>query len=159
MITVTLPPNSRRVMLRMVDINRLTQTGMTQGWQKLGESLKRDVKREILRKPKSGRLYIIRTRSGARRRHRASAPGETHANLSGKVRRSVGFRVSGSSEMRFGYGALGGRGRAPLYAKMLEFGTRRMKPRPSLQNAIKANIRNGQTYFGIEIRRAIIRNR
>lgn len=160
MITVTLPPNSARVILRMANLPNASRIGMTRGWQLLGESLKRDANREILRHPKSGRLYIVRPRGGRRRRHRASAPGETHANLTGRTRRSLSWRSSGAKEMVFGYGVGSNRqGNPPPYAKMLEFGTSRMKARPSLFNAIKGNIRNGQTYFGMEISRAVIRSR
>ena len=163
MITVTLPPNSRRVILRIVNLPRATRRGMTQGWQQLGESLRRDADRDILRHPKSGRLYRVRTGRAGRgplRRHRASAPGETHANITGRARRSLSWKAGGADEMVFGYGVGSNRrGNPPVYAKMLEFGTRRMDARPSLQNAIRGNIRNAQTYFGLEIRRAIIRNR
>ncbi len=163
MITVTLPPNSARMLLRMVNMPSVSRIGMTRGWQQLGESLKRDADREILKHPKSGRLYIVRggrEGRGALKRHRASAPGETHANLTGRTRRSLSWRSGGADEMAFGYGVGSNRrGNPPPYAKMLEFGTKRMKSRPSLFNAIRGNIRNAQTYFGVEIRRVLIRSR
>ena len=53
-------------------------------WFALAKDLRAEARREILRKPKSGRTYIVRTKKGRRRKHVASAPGETHANLSGE---------------------------------------------------------------------------
>ncbi len=163
MIEITVSAESRRVLLRMRNMRRTAKRGMLSGWIQLGESLKRDANKEILRHPKSGRLYRVRAGRSGRgrlRNHRASAPGETHANITGRVRRSLSWKTSGFDEMTFGYGVGSNKqGLPPDYAKDLEFGTKRTKARPSLQNAIKGNIRNAQTYFGIEIKRAINKNR
>lgn len=109
-----------------------------QGWFSFMDALKKRANAEILRKPKSGRVYILRDKAGRRRRHVASAPGETHANLSGATRRSIGWRVNGWETATFGYGvSSSGATVAPAWAPYLERGTLRMAPRPSLANAIR----------------------
>lgn len=101
-------------------------------------ALKKKANKEILRKPKGGATYYIRGRNGRRRRHVASAPGESHANLTGTLRRSLSWKVFGWERAEFGYGvSTNASNRAPGYAGFVELGTRMMKPRPSLQNAVR----------------------
>lgn len=101
-------------------------------------ALKKRANREILHGPKTGRIYVIRTATGRRKRHRASAPGETHANRSGRLRRSLSWKVYGWQRAAFGYGvAVKASEAAPRYARFVEHGTRKMEPRPSLANAIE----------------------
>ncbi len=144
--------DNKKVYVQIENLNNLTTQSIRKGFFALGKDLKITANREILRKPKSGRTYILRTRNGARRRHVASAPGETHANLSGKLRRSLSWQVSGSTQLEFGYGV--GKD-APVYGKFLENGTRRMDPRPSLANAIRETNRNGEVYFKEEFKKLI----
>lgn len=118
-----------------------------QGFFQLGRDLKAEANREILKGKKTGRVYYIRTAGGRKRRHVSSAPGETHANITGEVRRSVGWVVTGSRSLTFGYG-VDPRGPAPERGEWLEFGTTRMKARPTLQNAMAATERNAEVYFG-----------
>ncbi len=126
------------VFLKIGQIDEDTRRGIRQGFFRLGSSLRRTASKQILSKNKTGRLYRIR-RGGRMINHRASAPGETPANLSGNYRRNLGFEIHGSEEMEFG-------GRAD-YAGFLEDGTGRMAPRPGLGNAIKAEERNAIAYF------------
>jgi hypothetical protein len=86
--------------------------------------------------------------------NRSSAPGETHANQSGALRRSIGWKVHGSDSLTFGYGA-GGSPSAPPYARSVEEGTVKMAARPSLANAIKATNRNTVVNLEIEIKKAV----
>jgi len=122
------------------DIEGGTRRAIRQTWFALGRDLKAEANAEILRKPKSGKIYILRAKkSGRLRRHIASAPGETHANMRGKLRRSLSWVVHGTSSMEFGYGfSTTPRNAAPVYDQFVEFGTKNMKPRPSLKNAITA---------------------
>jgi hypothetical protein len=102
-------------------------------------ALKKRANHEILHGKKTGRVYVVRLPSGRRRRHQSSAPGETHANLTGKLRKSLSWKVHGWQKAEFGYGvAVKASNAAPFYAPWLEFGTKRMQPRPSLGNAIEA---------------------
>jgi HK97 gp10 family phage protein len=124
-----------------------TKRSIRQGWFSIGRNLSQEANREILRKPKSGRVYFIR-RGGRRFRHIASAPFETHANITGKARRSVSWKVHGTDSMDFGYGvSTTAKNAAPIYAPFLEFGTRKMAPRPSLSNAIVREQRNSEVEF------------
>lgn len=139
----------RKVLIKAKELKRLTRRSIRHGWFELGADLKRTANREILRKPKSGRTYYVSGPSGRRRRHVASAPGETHANLSGELRKSLSWKVRGYTQLEFGYGvddSGAGKQDAPLWA-LIEFGTKRIKARPSLQNAIKATNRNAIRYF------------
>jgi HK97 gp10 family phage protein len=126
-----------RIFSQIEGVGWRTRRAIRQTWFRLGIHLRGSTSREILRRPKSGRVYLVRL---GRRvfRHRASAPGETHANLTGRARRSLGWRVHGEDSLEFGYGvSTTARNAAPVYAEFLEFGTSRMAPRPSLQNTIR----------------------
>ena len=111
-----------------------TKYGVQKALFKIGKDLQDIFRSQIISKNKTGKLYIRRDRLGRGKRHQASAAGESPANRTGNYRKSVGFNVSGSSELRFGNSA--------EYAGFLEVGTSRMKARPGLCNAIKENERN-----------------
>ncbi len=145
---VTIDRNSRKAVFKVRNLEKLTKAGVEHAAWTSARGLRTATGKEILRKPKGGRVYTSRTRSGARRKHTASASGETHANLSGTLRRSLDFKVS-SREIEFGYGVT--KGNAPEYAEFVEFGTKNMKPRPSLQNGIKGERRNFLSNFEREI--------
>lgn len=145
---ITIDPSSRKAVARIRGLNKLTKAGIEHGAWTSARGLRKATSNDILRKPKGGRVYTSRNRAGARRRHTASAPGETHANFSGTLRRSLDFKVS-SRDIEFGYGVT--KGNAPDYAEFVEFGTKNMKPRPSLQNGIKGERRNFQNNLEREI--------
>lgn len=147
-MSLTIDRNSRQAILRIRNLRKLTRSGVEFAAFTSGKGLVKATSAEILRKPKGGRTYIRTDRAGRRRRHIASAPGETHANMSGTLRRSLGFKVN-PSQLEFGYGVQSND--APEYAGFVEFGTRRMKARPSLQNGIKSQRRNFQNNFEREI--------
>lgn len=116
-----------------------------QGFFQIGRDLQAEANREILKGNKTGRVYFIRTSSGGKRRHVSSAPGESHANLTGALRKSLGWSVTGFKSLEFGYGV---DKPTPQHAEWLEFGTVKMKARPTLRNAIAATERNAEVYFG-----------
>ena len=62
------------------------------------------------------------------------------------LRRSLSFQLRGSSEIEFGYGVSSGK-EAPDYARFVEFGTTKMKARPSLLNALNAEQGNMTQHF------------
>lgn len=125
-----LKASSKRVIKEIIGLDNLTKQGINQGMSDSGNALIKRASTEILRKPKSGRTYFIRNKRGRRRKHVASAPGETHANLTGATRRSLSFKLKDATSFDFGYGVSGGNV-APEYAAQLE------STRPSLQNAVK----------------------
>lgn len=139
MSSVKIDRLSRETVLKINTMGQLTKRQVEFAAWTSARGLKSATSQEILRKPKGGRTYIRRDRLGRRRRHIASAPGETHANMTGRLRRSLSFRVN-SSEIEFGYGVTDGS--APDYAEHVEFGTKRMEARPSLRNGINGERRN-----------------
>ena len=145
---ITMNSASKKMVVRIENLRKLTKSGVEFAAYTSGKSMVKATSAEILKKPKGGQVYIRRTASGRRRRHVASAPGETHANASGALRRSLGFRVN-PSQLEFGYGVENGQ--APDYADAVEFGTSRMKARPSLLNGIRSERRNMQSNFDREI--------
>lgn len=175
MIAFKEAPGNRAVWVKLSLVDQQMREGIRRGFFELGKSLKREANTEILRKPRSGNVYFrvgfgrqSRSRSGfyttVRRRHVASLPYETHANWTGKLRKSIGWKVAGFSRREFGYGV--SRGNDPEYAPFVEFGTfgkagrsggmsSRMLPRPSLENAIKATRRDGEVQFVEAINREL----
>ncbi len=110
------------------DLNKLPQEikrGIRRGAYLVGKSLVKDTKREMNLKPKTGRTYTIYTGIGGRklkrpRKHIASAPlRESPAVISGFLRKSVNFKVRGSSRLEFGAGDDNVK-----YARILEVGGR-----------------------------------
>ena len=126
------------------DAPKNTERGIRQAWFAVGRRHINRLSRDMLARDKTGRVYVRRDRSGRRRRHQASAPGETAANRSGRMRRNRGFQLSGSDQLEFGI-------RDTPYAAFLERGTRRMRPRPSLGNTVRAEEKNTE----LELERSI----
>ena len=138
-LTVQSSRGNKRQLATLARTEELVRHSVRHAFFELGKNLKFEANREILHKPKTGRTYIIRTPDGRRRRHVASSPGETHANMSGRLRRSISWKVFGEDSMVFGYGvSVTGKNAAPKYDEYVEFGTRKMGARPSLENAIDA---------------------
>lgn len=152
-VAFTADRHNTPVFSEIEDLDGVMRRAIRQTWFSLARDLSKTAKTEIRRKPKSGRTYIIRDKRGRRRRHVASAPGETHANISGMLARSVTWKVHGMDSMDWGYGIVGGD--APERGEWLEDGTLSradggtlMEARPSLQNAITATQGNVQDHFG-----------
>lgn len=71
----------------------------------MGRDLKQKISKDILDKTnKTGHIYVRRDKLGRRRRHQSSAPGETHANMTGELRESLGWKVHGTNSLEIGYG-------------------------------------------------------
>lgn len=133
--------NNREVFLSLENIEENTRRGIRQGFFRVGHLLRDNLRKETIKKNKTGKLYVRRTKSGRRRRHRASAPGETPAKLSGNYRKNIGFQIKGSESMEFGI-------RDDVdYAEYLEDGTRNMKPRPGVGNTVKDTEKDTQRFF------------
>jgi len=127
-------------------LKEFSERGIRQGFYHLGSRLYKSVRKDILSKTgKTGRTYLIR-RGGRRLRHRASAPGQFSANLTGELRRSTGFTVRGHKQMDFGFGA--------KHGLFQEEGTSRMGARPNLGQTVKKNEGNAYKDFKREIKKA-----
>ena len=128
------PDGNKRALESAQNIAARTKFGIQKAFWRTGKDLQAEFNRQVLNKSeKSGTLYIRKDRLGRRRKHIASAPGETAANRSGNYRRSIGFSVD-SAQLAFGNSA--------EYAGFLELGTSRMKKRPGLANTIDAGQRD-----------------
>jgi HK97 gp10 family phage protein len=80
---------------------------------------------ETLSGSRSGRIYRV---PGTMKTYTASSPGEPPAVATGQLRQSVRTQVDNSSSMVIGYV-----GSTLIYAPCLEFGTKKMSPRPWLK--------------------------
>ena len=137
-------PGNHVVVKKMTRSWLRSEATLRQFWLTMGQDLKFTAEQEIQFGLKSGEERMVRSRTG-RRRHRASAPGQTHADVSEDTRESLSFMVMGRTGLTFGYGAQGEEGsRAGEY---LEHGTVKMDPRPTLKNAITVVGVRAQAHF------------
>ena len=146
MIEVRANADNREVIIKIGHMDENTRRGIRRGFFLSGKKIMRDLSKDILRKPRSGRFYMFRTRNGRRINHFASVPGEAPANITGFLRKSREFLVQGWERLKIGYGA--------EYGKWLEFGTRKMKARPGLLINIKKNNRYIENTLKREIKKA-----
>lgn len=149
-------PKTRRAQIQIRQLHERNATAIRRAFYMIGKDLKSTANRLLL-EPKHGKVYKIK-RGGRLIRHRASAPGEAPANLSGDLRRSLDFNVVGADRLEFGYrekfqGKTSQRG--TFYGKFLELGTRKMKPRPGLLISIRKNQANAQEHFENELNREL----
>lgn len=115
---------------------RQVRAGMKLGLRTIGRRLVSTAQKGVMNPPKSGRFYIIGGRT-----HQASAPGEYPAERTGRLRRSINFRMPSGTEMRFG-------AEAP-YSPFLQqtdhpdgvASWRKIAPRPFLTNSHNENKR------------------
>lgn len=134
--------SNRDVFLSLENIDENTRRGIRQGFFRLGQLLHMNLRKEVIKKNKTGRIYHNgRTKTGRRRRHRASSAGQTPANFSGNYRRHIGYQIKGSESMEFGI-----RDGAD-YAVFLEDGTKRMAARPGVGNTVKDTEKDAQRFF------------
>lgn len=134
--------NNREIFLSLENIEENTRRGIRQGFFRLGALLQKNLRKAVIAKNKTGRVYRNgRTKTGRKRRHRASGPGQTPANFSGNYRKNIGYQIKGSETMEFGI-----RDGAP-YAEFLENGTKNMAARPGVGNTVKATEKDAQRFF------------
>lgn len=103
------------------------------GFRKMCQNTKRHAYIETSEYGKhTGRTYYINGK-----KHIASASGESHASITGKLTNSIIYNVQSSRVASFGYD------KSTKYGRYLELGTNKMKARPTLKNAMKnAKIEN-----------------
>lgn len=135
MISFTKGAENKEAFRIIMNIDKLMRRGLKNGARKAGQTLVAETAREIRRKPKSGKVVRIRIGRGRARQHVTSAPGETFANTTGLWIKTLGYQVLGSNALAFGFGE-GNGNPPPEQAKDLEFGTKKLKARPALQNGI-----------------------
>lgn len=140
MIKLKIDSQSRQVLIKLTRIDWDTRRGIRQGLYFIGRLLRADASKDILRKPRTGRVYKYKGR-----KHIASVRGESPANRSGNLRRSLMFKVHGFEELEFGYTA--------DYGKFLE--DEQKLNRPALKLAIQRNEKNARSLFEKEMRKAL----
>ncbi len=154
MLDVKIKPDvrNRKVFIKIRGLNQSNREGIRKAFYDVGKDLRKTTQSLIL-EPKHGRIYRIR-RGRRIINHRASAPLEAPANLSGTLRKSIGYQVSGSEKMEFGAWAESGNPNSTAktnvgvsYGKYLEEGTSKMAKRPFLIASIKQNERNTRKRF------------
>jgi hypothetical protein len=118
-------------------IDKEMKAGIRFGLYNFADKLRKDIRAEILKKNKTGKVYIVK-KGNRRYRHRASAKGEAPANLSGNLRASVGFQVQGT-DMKIGYRDKSSKGNSVNYGKYLEVNLKR--------NALEQAINNNASDF------------
>lgn len=164
MLTVRGVPGNEKVFRQIAGIPANMARGLKSANLLIGRQVTRDIRKDM-QPPKSGRTYIIREfwRGDRLIRHKASAPGEAPAVLSGSLRASVGY-IPSSRELEIGAGNKGsgvsvvlagqiGFGRTVDYARKLEL---RMN-RPYLKKNITRNFRNIENYYYRQIARKVFR--
>lgn len=130
-------PGTVRVFDKTKSLNHNVKRGIKLGMFDVGRKIKPDIQRSILDTNKTGRVYLVRL-GGNTVRHRASAPGQAPANLTGKLQRSVNYRIRrGGQQMEIGAG-----NDLINYARGLELGNSRIAPRPYIKPAITKNNKN-----------------
>lgn len=140
-LDIVSPAGNKRAINSAENIAAHTRHGIEFALWRSGKDIQAEFSRQVLAKNKTGNLYIRRIKGGARRRHIASAPGETPANRTGAYRKGFSFSVDGAHQLRVGIEAIGS-GPSSKYPLYLEVGTSRMQPRPGLGNSIRASERD-----------------
>lgn len=146
MITVKEDPANRKAEFHINNTVRSTKRGIRQGFYNVGKNLRSSASEDILKKDKSGIIYKVR-RGKVVRRHQASAPGQTFANLSGAARRTLGFEVRGASELEFGFR----KNQETFYTILLEGKLNR----PALGNTVRRQSGNNSMILERELKKAV----
>lgn len=154
MNTIKTDRKSSKVIAELKNLSKLTRRGIRQAFYFSGKDLHETSRKAIKDKNKTGRVYRVRIR-GILRNHRASAPGQSPANMTGNLIKSLGFHVIGSDRLEFGSNLKNHSYGFANYAPFLENGTPNMSKRPYIINSIKANEKNIKDHFAREIRKEI----
>jgi len=137
MLEIISDTGNRRFFGSVLNLKKHTRLGIIRAAHKSAQGLIYSLQNEANNGLKTGRMYGD---------HKASAPGETPATITGKYANGVRTIVR-PKEFVFG--------NITPYAGYLEFGTSRMKPRPGLSNAIVDQERNIVRNYLKEIEREI----
>lgn len=123
MISIETMPGTDKALFKITILNRLIETAIAYAWKESGVIVTNKLTYLLTNGPRTGRVYTIRGK-----KHQASAPGEAPARITGRLAKSVGYKVTGHDQLVVGEEA--------EYAAFLESGTGRMKPRPHLSIAV-----------------------
>lgn len=132
MISVTVTPKTKKVLVEIPKSTRKFQGGIKDALHEIGPEIVRETKRLIETGKKTGRIYRI-----AGMDHQASAPTESPASVTGRLADSGDFKVREHVQMEVG--------ETVDYARFLEDGTRKMKPRQHLIRAVNGKARETES--------------
>lgn len=136
----------------MKNVGQDVRRGIRQGFNLAGLKIVKDIKKDLARKPRFGRVYYWRrTKKGPRERHVASVPGEAPANFTGKLSKTTDFKVHGHKRFEVFYKET----KEVKYGKWLEFGTKKMKKRPAIRIAINGNEKDIENFMNQEMKKAL----
>lgn len=141
-IEIITPPRTREVLIDVGGHLRKHRVALKQALNEIGSEVVNLTAKFIFNGPKTGRVYSFR---GGR--HQASAPGESPANRTGRLAGSGDYKVRNFQEMTVGL--------TEDYAKYLEDGTKKMKPRPVLIRAVRAKSRDTERAILEAVKREI----
>lgn len=136
MIRVKADPINKKAYIGIDNITRNHKKAIRNASFDIGKKSQNESRKNILTGKKTGRTYKI---GGFV--HRASAPGESPANITGSLAKSVDYDVRGHQQTEFGY--------KKLYGKFLEDGTVNMERRPNLQKVFDGNL---QEYINLMVK-------
>lgn len=152
MIEIMPVRKNRTVIVKIKGLKSEMNKGIRRGFYVIGVRLRKETKKDILRRPRSGQEYVVRT-ARRRRRHVASRAGEAPSSISGRLWRSLDFKVSGSRNMKFGYDSTAKTREGFEYGKYWESEASADKLRPGLLININKNAGYAARVFGREIRK------
>ena len=139
---IKLKPEGQDILTGVLpNMNRKFVGGIQAALNQAGFNLVKTAKDGMQRETKKGRVYKRR----GRRSRRASAAGQYPGIVTGQTIQSVFFEIRGGSQMEFG---IKDRTDGPKdLPKMLEEGTSKMKPRPTLGLSHKAREKDTLNYL------------
>ncbi len=135
---------TKKVLLDIGKLDKDIKKGIKSGLQELGANMVRTGENQALNEPKYGREYKRKGRT-----HRASAPGQSPALDTGNYFKNFDYESHSWKSMEFGNNA--------DYAEFLEFGTKRMEPRPGVENAVIATQRNARVILERKIKDKLLK--
>jgi hypothetical protein len=152
MFSIGKSSNNAMVIQKIKNLDKLALRSIRQTMYENGKDLAKDARDLINLKPKHGLLYRIVKGAGSKKLkrkkdYRASAPGEAPGVITGKLRKSINFTVSGTTQLEFGVDTRSRYGGAEYgkyleYANLLSFsgqGSKNIKPRPFISASWKKN--------------------
>lgn len=152
MFSITESTRNANVFQKIANLQKLTETGIRKALYANGKDLAADARNFINMKPKHGRLYRIKHGLQGKelkriKSYQASAPDEAPGVITGKLRKSINFTVTGTNQLEFGVDTRSRYGGAE-YGKYLEYadlvsfsgqGSKNIKPRPFISASYKKN--------------------
>lgn len=142
MVRIKPKAGTNRIIIGVKRSLRKFRRGVRHALFEIGRESVQHTRGLILDKNKNGRIYNIK---GIR--HQASAAGESPANFSGTLQKSVKYNVRGASEVEFGDKV--------DYGLYLEEGTTKIAARPHLAKTVADRHQNVRRSMEIHVDREI----